>query len=89
MKLNELLEKNSKNKNDGGEAQKLSLNDFVIKASALACLRVPAANSFFMDTFIRQNNNVDVNVAVSTDIGLITPIVFSAHTKVSDKSFNS
>ncbi|KAE9553063.1 hypothetical protein FO519_003743 [Halicephalobus sp. NKZ332] len=60
---------------------KLSINDFVIKACALSCLKVPEANSFFMDTFVRQNNNVDVSVAVSTDAGLITPIVFNAHTK--------
>ena len=64
-----------------GKPTKLSINDFVIKACALSCLKVPEANSFFMDTFVRQNNNVDVSVAVSTDAGLITPIVFSAHTK--------
>lgn len=60
---------------------KLSVNDFVIKAAALACKSVPEANSFFFDTFIRQNKNVDVSVAVSTDDGLITPIVFNAHAK--------
>lgn len=71
-KLNKLLE---------SEKQKLSVNDFVIKASALACAQVPEANSFWMDSFIRQNYNVDVSVAVQTDTGLITPIVFDAHTK--------
>ncbi|CAD5224049.1 unnamed protein product [Bursaphelenchus okinawaensis] len=60
---------------------KISINDFIIKASALACLRVPEANSFFMDSFIRQNNQVDVSVAVSTDKGLLTPIVFDADSK--------
>lgn len=79
-KLNAILEKMAKN-NNIEKAQKLSINDFIIKASALACLRVPAANSFWMDTFIRQNNGVDVSVAVSTDVGLITPIIFSAHAK--------
>ncbi|XP_071372091.1 dihydrolipoyllysine-residue acetyltransferase component of pyruvate dehydrogenase complex, mitochondrial isoform X4 [Centroberyx affinis] len=53
---------------------KLSVNDFIIKASALACLKVPEANSSWMDTVIRH-------VAVSTANGLITPIVFNAHTK--------
>uniref|UniRef100_A0A915IAP2 Acetyltransferase component of pyruvate dehydrogenase complex n=1 Tax=Romanomermis culicivorax TaxID=13658 RepID=A0A915IAP2_ROMCU len=71
-KLNKLLE---------SEKQKLSVNDFVIKASALACAQVPEANSFWMDSFIRQNYNVDVSVAVQTDTGLITPIIFDAHTK--------
>uniref|UniRef100_UPI003AABD07B dihydrolipoyllysine-residue acetyltransferase component of pyruvate dehydrogenase complex, mitochondrial isoform X10 n=1 Tax=Centroberyx gerrardi TaxID=166262 RepID=UPI003AABD07B len=60
---------------------KLSVNDFIIKASALACLKVPEANSSWMDTVIRQNHVVDVSVAVSTASGLITPIVFNAHTK--------
>lgn len=64
------------------DGKKLSVNDFVIKASALSCLRVPEANSFWMETFIRQNHNVDVSVAVSTENGLITPIVFNAHAKV-------
>ncbi|XP_027703139.1 dihydrolipoyllysine-residue acetyltransferase component of pyruvate dehydrogenase complex, mitochondrial [Vombatus ursinus] len=60
---------------------KISVNDFIIKASALACLKVPEANSSWMDTVIRQNHVVDVNVAVSTPSGLITPIVFNAHIK--------
>lgn len=60
---------------------KLSVNDFIIKASALACLKVPEANSSWMDTVIRQNHVVDVSVAVSTPVGLITPIVFNAHIK--------
>jgi pyruvate dehydrogenase E2 component (dihydrolipoamide acetyltransferase) len=33
---------------------KISVNDFIIKASALACLKVPEANSSWMDTVIRQ-----------------------------------
>ncbi|KAK0134056.1 Dihydrolipoyllysine-residue acetyltransferase component of pyruvate dehydrogenase complex, mitochondrial [Merluccius polli] len=60
---------------------KLSVNDFIIKASALACIKVPEANSSWMDSVIRQNHVVDVSVAVSTANGLITPIVFNAHTK--------
>ncbi|KAM9728521.1 dihydrolipoyllysine-residue acetyltransferase component of pyruvate dehydrogenase complex, mitochondrial [Menidia menidia] len=60
---------------------KLSVNDFIIKASALACLKVPECNSSWMETVIRQNHVVDVSVAVSTANGLITPIVFNAHTK--------
>ncbi|XP_008121891.2 dihydrolipoyllysine-residue acetyltransferase component of pyruvate dehydrogenase complex, mitochondrial [Anolis carolinensis] len=60
---------------------KLSVNDFIIKASALACMKVPEANSSWLDTVIRQNHVVDVSVAVSTPAGLITPIVFNAHAK--------
>ncbi|KAI3415872.1 Dlat1p [Globodera pallida] len=79
-KLNALLEKTAKKKGEKNSL-KLSINDFIIKASALACLRVPEANSSFMDSFIRQHSAVDISVAVSTDVGLITPIIFDAHTK--------
>lgn len=60
---------------------KLSVNDFIIKASALACKKVPAVNSSWMDNAIRQYAYVDVSVAVSTDSGLVTPIVKDADTK--------
>lgn len=60
---------------------KLSINDFVVKAAALACRKVPEANSAWMDTVIRKYNTVDVCVAVATENGLITPIVFNADKK--------
>ncbi|XP_049801243.1 dihydrolipoyllysine-residue acetyltransferase component of pyruvate dehydrogenase complex, mitochondrial [Schistocerca nitens] len=60
---------------------KLSINDFVIKAAALACRKVPEANSSWMDTVIREFHSVDISVAVATDKGLITPIVFEADKK--------
>ncbi|XP_069470391.1 dihydrolipoyllysine-residue acetyltransferase component of pyruvate dehydrogenase complex, mitochondrial isoform X2 [Ambystoma mexicanum] len=63
------------------DKMKLSINDFIIKASALSCLKVPEANSSWMDTVIRQHHVVDISVAVSTPAGLITPIVFNAHIK--------
>lgn len=58
---------------------KLSVNDFLIKAIALAAHKVPAANSSWHEdgknVVIRQHNVVDVSVAVATPVGLITPIV--------------
>ncbi|SMR59160.1 unnamed protein product [Zymoseptoria tritici ST99CH_1E4] len=58
---------------------KLSVNDFLIKALAHAARKVPAANSSWREengkVFIRQNNVVDVSVAVATPVGLMTPIV--------------
>ena len=56
MKLREKLNKHSKSK--------LSVNDFVIKASSLAALKVPATNSSWMDNFVRQYNNVNMSFAV-------------------------
>lgn len=60
---------------------KLSVNDFIIKASAVACRKIPEVNSSWQNTFIRQYQTVDISVAVSTDTGLITPIVFQAEKK--------
>ena len=57
---------------------KLSVNDFVIKAAALALRQVPEANTAWTDDAILQFHNVDVSVAVATDGGLITPIVRQA-----------
>merc|ERR1719187_207545 len=63
------------------EGVKLSVNDFIIKAVALASKRVPACNSAWMDSFIREFHTVDVCVAVDTGSGLITPIVTGADTR--------
>ncbi|RDW69279.1 dihydrolipoamide acetyltransferase component of pyruvate dehydrogenase complex-2 [Coleophoma cylindrospora] len=56
---------------------KLSVNDFLVKACAVACKKVPIVNSSWRDGFIRQFNNVDISVAVATPVGLMTPIVKS------------
>ncbi|XP_034834508.1 dihydrolipoyllysine-residue acetyltransferase component of pyruvate dehydrogenase complex, mitochondrial isoform X2 [Maniola hyperantus] len=60
---------------------KVSVNDFILKAVAAACKRVPTVNSHWMETFIRQFSNVDVSVAVATPSGLITPIIFNADSR--------
>ncbi|KAK7789206.1 hypothetical protein R5R35_009624 [Gryllus longicercus] len=70
--MNSLLEK---------QKVKLSVNDFIIKAASLACKKVPEANSSWLDTVIRQYSSVDMSIAVATDKGLITPIVFEADKK--------
>ncbi|KAK5175847.1 pyruvate dehydrogenase complex dihydrolipoamide acetyltransferase component (E2) [Saxophila tyrrhenica] len=63
---------------------KLSVNDFLIKAVAVAARKVPAANSSWREegsggnVVIRQHNTVDVSVAVATPVGLMTPIVKNA-----------
>ncbi|PAA68631.1 hypothetical protein BOX15_Mlig000634g1 [Macrostomum lignano] len=69
------------NKQLAGRGVKLSVNDFVIKATAVALGRVPECNSAWYDTYIRQYSRADISVAVATDNGLITPIVFSADAK--------
>lgn len=65
------------------EAQglKLSVNDFIIKASALALKKVPAANASFTPEAILMHHHADIGVAVAIEGGLITPIVRHAETK--------
>jgi len=61
--------------------EKISVNDFVVKAVAVALAKYPAANVSWHEDGILQYENVDVSVAVSTDGGLITPIVKNADRK--------
>ncbi|HZF32368.1 MAG TPA: pyruvate dehydrogenase complex dihydrolipoamide acetyltransferase [Candidatus Angelobacter sp.] len=63
------------------EKDKISVNDFVIKASALALKQVPAANASWTETAVRLYQAADVSVAVATPGGLITPIIRSADGK--------
>lgn len=80
--VDELLKlRQSFNKSLEKQKVKISVNDFIIKGTALACKKVPDINSHWMGSFIRKHLNVDVNVAVSTDKGLLTPIVFGADGK--------
>jgi pyruvate dehydrogenase E2 component (dihydrolipoamide acetyltransferase) len=66
---------------DGKPAYKLSVNDFVIKALALALQRVPDANVSWTDGGMLKHKHSDVGVAVAMPNGLITPIIRSAETK--------
>jgi pyruvate dehydrogenase E2 component (dihydrolipoamide acetyltransferase) len=60
---------------------KLSVNDFVVKASALALMRVPEVNASWTDTAMLRHKRADIGVAVALDFGLITPIVTGAEGK--------
>ena len=62
-------------------AYKISVNDLVIKAVAMALRDVPDANASWTDEAILKYNNVDISVAVAIDGGLITPIVKNADKK--------
>eukprot|EP00501_MAST-03F_sp_TOSAG23-6_P001590 GSMAST32.ASY1.ANO1.1656.1 assembled CDS len=67
-KLNEKTQLNNENK--------LSVNDFIIKAAALSCREVPECNSSWQHDSIRQYHHVDINVGMSTaNSGLVSPIV--------------
>lgn len=71
-KVNALLEK---------DGVKVSVNDFVLKASAMALKAVPEANASYSPEGIAMHHNADVAMAVAIDGGLITPIIRKAETK--------
>jgi pyruvate dehydrogenase E2 component (dihydrolipoamide acetyltransferase) len=62
-------------------APKLSLNDFIIKALALALQRVPAANAVWAEDRILRFKSSDIGVAMAIDGGLVTPVVRRADKK--------
>ena len=66
---------------EGPGAYKVSVNDFVVKAAALALIRVPGVNCSWTETALLQHRHADIGVAVALDFGLITPIVQKAETK--------
>ena len=65
----------------GESGYKLSVNDFVVKATALALMRVPEVNASWTENAILRHKHADIGVAVALDFGLITPIVFRAEEK--------
>lgn len=60
---------------------KISFNDLVIKACAMALRKHPAVNSSWMGDFIRQNHHIHIGTAVAVDEGLIVPVVKFADQK--------
>jgi pyruvate dehydrogenase E2 component (dihydrolipoamide acetyltransferase) len=67
--------------NAKSDAYRISVNDFVVRATALALRQVPAANASWSDEAILRWDSVDIAVAVALDDGLITPIVKHADRK--------
>ena len=67
--------------NSQRDEAKVSVNDFIIRAIALALAKTPAANASFAETAIRFYDFVDVAVAVATPDGLITPVIRQADRK--------
>jgi pyruvate dehydrogenase E2 component (dihydrolipoamide acetyltransferase) len=71
-------ELNAKSTKDGPGAFKLSVNDLIIKACAVALRRHPQVNASYTEEAIIQYDDVDISIAVSIPDGLITPIVRKA-----------
>ena len=78
MSMRADLNKRSPN---GDLGYKISINDFLIRAIALTIRRVPEVNTAWSEEAILQYEDIDISVAVSTNDGLITPIVRKADQK--------
>ena len=73
---------NAKSPKDGEGAYKVSVNDFIVKASASALMKVPDVNASWTETDMLLHAHADVGIAVALPgNGLITPIIFAAETK--------
>src|SRR6185436_7821943 len=68
-------EVNAGSPKEGKGAFKLSVNDFIIKACAVALKQVPAANASWSDEGVKMYKTADISVAVAIPNGLITPII--------------
>ncbi len=81
MKLRETVNGSAAKDKDGKPVFRVSVNDFIIKALALALQKVPAANAVWAEDRILRLKHSDVGVAVAIDGGLFAPIVKKAETK--------
>ncbi len=66
---------------EGKPLWKISVNDFIIKAMAMALIKVPDANVSWTESAMVKHKHADIGIAVSIPGGLITPVVRSAETK--------
>jgi pyruvate dehydrogenase E2 component (dihydrolipoamide acetyltransferase) len=81
MKAREQINADAPKNAEGKARYKLSVNDFVIKAFALALIKIPAANVSWLESGMLRHKHADIGVAVALDGGLITPIIRHAEEK--------
>jgi pyruvate dehydrogenase E2 component (dihydrolipoamide acetyltransferase) len=70
-----------KSAGEGSDSAKITVNDFVLKASVEAAVKVPKANASFDVDAIVQYSDVNLAIAVAIEDGLVTPVIRSAQTK--------
>jgi pyruvate dehydrogenase E2 component (dihydrolipoamide acetyltransferase) len=63
------------------EAEKVSVNDIIVKAAAMALVKHPWVNASFQDKSVRFYEDADISIAVAIEDGLITPVVRAANKK--------
>ena len=80
LALREQVNKAASHDKDGKPVYKVSVNDMVIKALAMALVAVPGANVTFTESAMLHHKHADVSVAVAIPDGLITPVIRAADT---------
>jgi pyruvate dehydrogenase E2 component (dihydrolipoamide acetyltransferase) len=80
LKLREQVNASAQKDKDGKPAFKVSVNDMVIKALALALARTPGSNVTFTENSMLHHKHADISVAVAIPGGLITPVIRKADT---------
>jgi pyruvate dehydrogenase E2 component (dihydrolipoamide acetyltransferase) len=70
-----------KTADEGSDASKITVNDFVLKAAVMAAVKVPKANASFDGDAIVQYADVDLGIAVAIEDGLLTPVIRAAQNK--------
>jgi pyruvate dehydrogenase E2 component (dihydrolipoamide acetyltransferase) len=80
LKLREQVNASAQKDKDGKPAFKVSVNDMVIKALALALTRTPGSNVTFTENAMLHHKHADISVAVAIPGGLITPVIRKADT---------
>ncbi|AZU04268.1 pyruvate dehydrogenase complex, E2 component, dihydrolipoamide acetyltransferase [Glycocaulis alkaliphilus] len=81
LELDALLKLRSELNAKAPEGVKVSVNDMLIRACALALIRVPESNASYTDEGLVMHKHADVAVAVAIEGGLITPVIKKAETK--------
>ncbi len=81
IKLDKLLSARAGINEAAPEGVKISVNDMLIKASALALMAEPDCNASYSDKGIAYHKSAHISVAVAIEGGLITPVIFDAQTK--------
>jgi pyruvate dehydrogenase E2 component (dihydrolipoamide acetyltransferase) len=70
-----------KSAGEKSDSSKITVNDFVLKASVAAAVKVPKANASFDGDAIVQYNDVNLAIAVAIEDGLVTPVIRAAQNK--------
>jgi pyruvate dehydrogenase E2 component (dihydrolipoamide acetyltransferase) len=85
LTLDKLLHAREQLNAERKEEEKLSVNDFILRAASLAMKKIPQVTSTWKETFIRQFHEVNINLIVSSHGGILNPVIKRVDTKGLDE----